>query len=51
MHVVPGVTEFGVGGGAERSMLNNGVTSLTRIHCKAGIKVSTESRAKGKGNG
>lgn len=46
MHVAPRVTEFGVG--TPKSMLNNGITSLTRIHRKAGIKHSTEGGKKKK---
>lgn len=50
MYVVPEVTEFGVG--AQKSMLNNGITSLTCIHRKAGIKHSTEKKKeRKKGNG
>lgn len=44
MHVAPGVTEFGVG--AQKSMLNNRITSLTCIHREAGIKRSAEERRK-----
>lgn len=36
---------------AQRSMLNNGITSLTYIHRKAGIKHSAEEKTEKKGNG
>lgn len=48
MHVAPGVTEFWGGVGAQKSMLNNGITSLTCIHREAGIKHSAEGGKKEK---
>lgn len=49
MHVAPGVTEFGGAVGAQKSMLNNGITSLTCIHREAGIKPSAEEKNKKEG--
>lgn len=47
----PGSDGVWGGVGAQRSMLNNGITSLTCIHRKAGIKRSAEEKTEKKEEG
>lgn len=49
MHAASGVTGFWGGVGAQKSMLNNGITSVTCIHREAGIKTRRKKGESRKG--